>query len=254
MNNRWIQMVFVSLIEFLWDKIANVYNASNSLLCCRELQDHELTTFSLAWNFQRNRNKLPKRHFVAIQQLLLILSGTVEINPGPMRKKVKFPCGQCSKAVKNTDNSIACDTCNLWYHQECASLGYQTFDCYTNDETLVWTCTQCALTDSSFSFEESADVPDIQPKKSKQLRVCVCNFQSIWNKISILQNFLTSNNIDILLGSETHLSCNISNCELFPESYTALRKDRNDGYGGVIIIYKKELLVEEITHKKGELV
>jgi len=42
--------------------------------------------------------------------------------------------------------------------------------------------------------------------------------------------------------------------EILPENYTAARKDRIDGYRGVIIIHKKDLLVEAIQHEKGELV
>ena len=52
-----------------------------------------------------------------------------------------------------------------------------------------------------------------------------------------------------MIGSESHLSANILNSEILPDTYTATRNDRNDGYGGVIIIYKKELLVEENPFK-----
>ena len=58
-------------------------------------------------------------------------------------------------------------------------------------------------------------------------------------------------NIDIIIGSETHLSYNISNAEILPPEYSAARKDRDDGYGGVIIIYKRSLIVEEIHHHKS---
>ena len=69
-----------------------------------------------------------------------------------------------------------------------------------------------------------------------------------------MKNFLSTNNVDVLLGSETHLSVNINDSEILPENYVAVRKDRIDGYGGVIVIYNKDLLVEEIQHEKGEMV
>ena len=50
----------------------------------------------------------------SIIQLLLILSGSVEINPGP--RAPKFPCEECHKAV-SIGPSIACDNCDQWFHK-----------------------------------------------------------------------------------------------------------------------------------------
>ena len=43
----------------------------------------------------------------------------MELNPEPTN--IKYPCGKCARAV-NFGPSIACDQCNVWYHQECASI------------------------------------------------------------------------------------------------------------------------------------
>ena len=158
---------------------------------------------SVAFLYQENRCRPCKMDpSVFLQQLLLIISETVEINPGP--GKIKFPCGECSSAVKNSQKSIACDLCNNWYHSECVSMGDQVFDCYAEDENLEWICSQCALKDVSYTlFDTSIYHLKNQQKKSKQLRISICNFQSIWNKCNILKNYLTKCDIDILLGSET---------------------------------------------------
>ena len=216
--------------------------------------------FSVSHYFKHQKKPRAVQPFVI--QLLLLLSGTVEVNPGPIRRTPKFPCGECKRAVANSVKSIACDNCQKWYHLKCIPMGDQVFDCYAKDEDLEWICSYCALKDisstlfdTSISSDESFDcTTNISKKKSKQLRITICNFQSLWNKSNILKKYLTTNNIDILLGSETHLSNNIMNSEILPPNYTAVRKDRNDGYGGVIIIYKTDLLVEEIHHQKGELV
>ena len=133
-------------------------------------------------------------------------------------------------------------------------MGGQIFDCYIQNENLEWTCTKCALNDISTSLFNTSissvesDIHDDKPKKkSKQLRISVCDFQSIWDKHSLLKHHLPANNIDILIGSESHLSSNISNSEFLPDDYTAVRDNRKDGYGGVIIVYKKHLMVKEIT-------
>ena len=193
--------------------------------------------FSVSHYFKHQKKPRAVQPFVI--QLLLLLSGTVEVNPGPIRRTPKFPCGECKRAVANSVKSIACDNCQKWYHLKCIPMGDQVFDCYAKDEDLEWICSYCALKDisstlfdTSISSDESFDcTTNISKKKSKQLRITICNFQSLWNKSNILKKYLTANNIDILLGSETHLSNNIMNSEILPPNYTAVRKDRNDGYG-----------------------
>ena len=66
-----------------------------------------------------------------------------------------------------------------------------------------------------------------------------------------ISTFLRDNNIDIALGSETHLSPSINNSEFLPDTYTAYRYDRNDGYGGAIIIAKKSLITEELKNENN---
>ena len=259
---HFLRLMFVLFLglQLTTTEISTAYQG-NSLLCCKITSDVEIRLMSIAFLYQENRCHPYKMDpSVSLQQLLLVISGTVEINPGP--GKIKFPCGECSRAVRNSQKSIACDLCNNWYHSECVTMGDQVFDCYAEDENLEWICSQCALKDVSYTLFDTSISSDkstdstynIPKKKSKQLRISICNFQSIWNKCNILKNYLTKNDIDILLGSETHLSENIKNSEMLPPNYTASRKDRNDGYGGVVIIYKNDLQIEEIQHKKGELV
>ena len=45
----------------------------------------------------------------SIIQLLLILSGSVKINPDPIARR--FPCGECHKAV-SIGPSTACGSCD----------------------------------------------------------------------------------------------------------------------------------------------
>lgn len=85
-----------------------------------------------------------------------------------------------------------------------------------------------------------------QKRKANRLRIFTCNFQSLWNKKAELENTLATNNIDILISSETYLACNIGDSEVIPPAYQVFRQDRKDGYGGVIILSKKELIVQEV--------
>lgn len=82
-------------------------------------------------------------------------------------------------------------------------------------------------------------------KLDNKLRSVCLNIQSIKSKREALQNRLDSSNLDILFGCETWLSPNITDNEILPEKtgYNIFRKDRKDGYGGVI---KAEIVSEPV--------
>ena len=92
------------------------------------------------------------------------------------------------------------------------------------------------------------EIKQLSQRKVKQLRMLTVNFQSIRNKKEELELILINEDIDIVLGSETHLTPCITDSEILNPKYKCYRRDRGDGYGGVIIITKKDLLVEEITN------
>eukprot|EP00111_Clytia_hemisphaerica_P019322 TCONS_00057045-protein len=197
-------------------------------------------------------------------QILLILSGSVEVNPGPRRTRVKFPCGECKKAI-TTNNAIACDECNKWYHVNCLSMNASVFNAYTKDELLEWICPNCALANisnslfDSFSASSTAesdnddDENQNNPPKTKRqsLRIMIVNFQSIWGKKENLQKLLYDHNIDVVLGSETHIDPSIGDSDILPNGYRAFRNDRlHKSGGGVIIIVKNSLFAVEAAKSK----
>ena len=182
----------------------------------------------------------------------------MELNPGPTN--IKYTCGECARTVK-FGPSIACGQCNVWYHQECAGMNSTIFECYTNATIeMQWTCIKCGLPDISAPLFDSSMSSsnlslnldkDMLCVKSKSLRVVTVNFQSIYNKEDELSSFLIENNIGIVVGFETHLSPSINNAKILRPMYTSYRCDRADGWGGVIIITKKNSTVEEIKINKG---
>ena len=87
-------------------------------------------------------------------------------------------------------------------------------------------------------------------KKADQLRLLVVNSRSILGKNEEIELMLLDNKIDIVSGSETHMRPHISDNEFLQPSYACYRRDRDDGFGGVIIITKKYLIVEEIVKSK----
>ena len=54
----------------------------------------------------------------------------------------------------------------------------------------------------------------------------------------------------IVLWFETHISTSVNSAETLPPIYTSYRRDWADDWGGVIIITKKNLTVEQMEIKK----
>jgi hypothetical protein len=72
--------------------------------------------------------------------LLLILSGDINPNPGPVNKidadvninpgprrgsarvAFKHPCSICYRSVAKTHRAVLCDSCDLWSHIKCTSV------------------------------------------------------------------------------------------------------------------------------------
>jgi len=73
------------------------------------------------------------------------------------------------------------------------------------------------------------------------MTLVIANFCSVYNKEAELDAFLSYNDVNILLGTESHLDTSVFNSEIFPDFYNVYRKDRNRHGGGVFIMVKDNL-------------
>ena len=80
--------------------------------------------------------------------LLLLLSGDIEVNPGP---NYKFPCSRCEKPVKANQDGLQCNGCDCWFHRQCEFMSKNIYLAlgYSDEE---WFCTKCTLPNFSDSF------------------------------------------------------------------------------------------------------
>ena len=76
------------------------------------------------------------------------------------------------------------------------------------------------------------------------------NDREVVSNLERFQNFVYSENIDIVFVNETWLSANINNDEILHSSYAIVRNDREGRGGGVMLGIKMELFksVREIKH------
>ena len=75
------------------------------------------------------------------------------------------------------------------------------------------------------------------------------NCQSIKNKKPELQTIVDTAKPDIILVCDSWLTPDITNWEIFPEGFDAVRKDRvGDAHGGVCVCFKKDLICTEVPN------
>ena len=117
----------VFIISFIWHRASNyetffLNDDKANLRFCLEQSFATEVHFSVALRYNKNKMSPVKPLCSITIELLLMLSGQVEINPGP-----KFPCGECGNAV-HYGRSISCDNCYKWFHKSCLNMNTQIYD------------------------------------------------------------------------------------------------------------------------------
>ena len=82
----------------------------------------------------------------------------------------------------------------------------------------------------------------------KNLKLVTINVQGIKGKEkqAEFKLFCKTEDPDIVFGTESHLDPNYLNNEVFPDTYSVIRRDRNRNGGGVFLAHKKDLIITEI--------
>ena len=90
---------------------------------------------------------------------------------------------------------------------------------------------------SSTSSHPGSPLAQSSPTKSDRhsLRYLEINFQSIYSKRDEFWSLIDAVKPDVIYGCETWLKPNISQGEIFPPGYDVYRRDRKDGWGGVLL-------------------
>ncbi|XP_071476520.1 uncharacterized protein [Diadema antillarum] len=106
---------------------------------------------------------------------------------------------------------------------------------------------------TSESIGDATPTMKQEPKQGQQLcnmKILNVNFQSLKNKKEELAVLIESTEPSIIIGTETWLNSSVYTSEIFPPNYNVVRKDRQDGYGGVLIAVRRDLVYNIIKNKK----
>ena len=90
------------------------------------------------------------------------------------------------------------------------------------------------------------------PQKLKNLNV---NFQSVVNKVADLHCLIDTERPDVIIGTESWLSPDIRDSEIFPLGYTPYRADRDTETtrsGGVFVLVSDTLICSEQPQLRSE--
>ena len=212
-------------------------------------------------------------HYHKCNTLLLTIGG-IELNPGP--KATKFPCGVCDKACRWNQKAVACDNCDQWYHADCMGISNSMYESLSNT-SVSWICSKCEIPNhSTILYESTMSVSNSfsclsgtsnlnitscseqsfgnptstsSPKRTSvnkendKIRILEINFQSIKNKTSDLHIAIEQSRPDVIIGTETWLTKDMSSSEYIPGEFEVFRRDREDDpHGGVLVATRRTMV------------
>ena len=86
----------------------------------------------------------------------------------------------------------------------------------------------------------------IPTNSDNSLKVIVVNCQGVQAKKCSLVSLANQYTPDIIVGTESWLTPAVNSSEIFPSNYNIYRHNCPDGYGGVFLAFKSNLISEEL--------
>ena len=108
--------------------------------------------------------------------------------------------------------------------------------------------TSCSSSEPGSPYAQSSPskLPHYPSRCASNLRTLTINFQKIFGKKEELWCLIDAVKPDIIYGCETWLNPNVGNSEIFPPEFNVYRKDRKDGYGGVLLAVHTSLISNQL--------
>ncbi len=224
------------------------------------------------------KKKLLAKVSTSLTLLTIILSGDLQVNPGPStHAQVNlYPCGVCEAPVTEHDKAIDCDEYQTWLHISCIGITDRDYETL-HSKPIAWICYKCSSpnfsnrfyeeiqsnfinsfstistldTDIEEEYEDAIQQPTSRPNRTKpvnrKLKIMTVNVQGIKGKgkQKELELLFDIEKPDIVMGTESHLTDEYPD-SIYPEDYLVWRKDRNGNVWGVFVAYKNDLIVTDL--------
>ncbi|CAC5410122.1 unnamed protein product [Mytilus coruscus] len=178
-----------------------------------------------------------------------IISGDIQINPGPPKRQPKNPCTVCLKGVIATSKATSCDECEKWTHIKCTvTITDSIYKSMLEGKYHHFLCDTCTLQQlpqinppetespanntshdySNNDYDYPSEVGDTRFEFSKQngMHFIHLNARSLLPNISELKRVATRTNAAVISVTETWLDSSDSDGEIHIDGYSVLRKDR----------------------------
>ena len=216
---------------------------------------------------------------------LIRLSGDIHLNPGPPRRGIKYPCGECQRSVRRNQDAILCYQCDSWFHAKCTGMSKQNFKYYLDQYNLDWECSLCAvprLNDSFFDDnsqglqtptgndrngrdagedvneimlaenETWADFNKIVKNYGSNFKIAHINANSIGGfKLHEIKTWLLSGRLDLLVISESKIDASFPDSMFHVEGFRLCRSDRKAGGGGLMVYVRSDICFLRVKQFKG---
>jgi hypothetical protein len=131
--------------------LVNMKQAPNPIslaeACNIDATSSKLPAASSIWFLKKSRlsnnisNTDPKKHATYMLLSILLLSGDVELNPGPNNSTI-YLCPFCDVDVKYGMKALQCEDCDMWYHKTCVSMCTQDYRNLENN-SISFICCRC---------------------------------------------------------------------------------------------------------------
>ena len=268
-----LQKVFLFLlVAFTFD--GKVPSKTQHDINSVENKDHELFTnqyFAVADMIRSNCLKeqfslyaLSKLDFSKLKfskhywyfKYLLILSGDINLHPGP----VQYPCSVCAKPVKK--RLISCEKCGLWIHKRCNQFEKPRIGS-------LLTCRPCqnkpidhldniwhqfTFADDFFedrdapsdeqtniNFGTSSSIDNWKVFNKRGLHLIHLNINSLLSKIDELRAIAKKSRAAVIGITESKLDESVTDGEINIDGYEVIRSDRNRHGGGVACYIRNDI-------------
>ena len=196
---------------------------------------------------------------------LLLLSGDIESNPGP----IQYPCLICQKPVRK--RILYCKNCDFWIHKKCEQISKTEYEKFkiTPQHDSQYICCSCQTCQHENDYTNHGswdhlpfllELPDDQLEETQLLNISSLsdnnnweifnerglhfihlNINSILSKIDELRLIAKNSKATIIGISESKIDETVLDGEICIEGYKLERSDRNRQGGGVVCYISKEI-------------